>query len=136
MSGLPWKEPFWGGCDKHRPITNGTPWTIVRDGTNEGKKIAKYHEEMTFDDIEELEMSFTDPNDFIYERKGVRYYYARSYQDGIVGASYGQDTAYIVIQRQQSGFVHGYPETRARLISKMREHNRDLLERFLKRYPK
>jgi hypothetical protein len=134
MSGLPWRNPVWVGCTKHRPII-GTPWAQVRAGTNQGNKVAKYHENMTDDDIEAIEMSFAEPEDLIYERTCVRYYYARSSGGAIIGASNGQDTAFVLIQRHQTGDVHGYPETRDRLISLMRKRNTEQLARFLQRFP-
>ena len=135
MSGQPWRDPVWSGCEKHRPIANGPRWPLVRAGTNQGNKIAKYHEDMTLDEIEELEMSFVHPNHLINERRGVRYYFGFSSEGSIVGASYGEDTSFIVIQRHQAGHVHGYPETRQRLIDRMRKYNPELLVRFLERFP-
>lgn len=135
MSGLPWQTPYWGGCDKHYPVLDGTPWLQIRAGTNKGRKVAKYHESMTDDDIEDLEMSFVEPDDLIWQEKCIRYYYARSSTHPIVGASRGEETTYILIVRQQIGHVHGYPETRDALFRYMRKYNPQQLSRFLERFP-
>ena len=119
MSGSLWLDPVWGGCDKHKPIKNGPRWPIVRARTKEGKKVAKYYEDMTLSAIESLEMSFIHADHLIYERGRVRYYYGYTENGETVGASYGEDTPFIVVQRHQSGHVHGYPETRQRLIELM-----------------
>jgi hypothetical protein len=134
MSGLVWQKPYWGGCEKHKPVTDGTPWAQVRATTNLGEKVAKYHEDLSLGDIEGLEMSFSELDGLIREYKTRRFFYARSADGKTIGASRGEDTAYVTIVRQQIGHVHGYPTTADELIRFMRKYNLSQLAAFKQRF--
>jgi hypothetical protein len=111
MMSQPWQPAYWAGTvHKHRPVGNKIPWDRVRFGTNQGQRISKYHSSLTLEEIRNLEMSFIEPDDLVIERKTVRYFIARSDRQ-CVGASRGQDTRYVIINRSQTGAVHGYPAT-------------------------
>ena len=99
-----------------------------------GKKVAKYHKNPTLPEIESIEMSFETNGELICERGNERFYYI--VMDDIIGASSGEETNLVKVQRSISGPVHGYPITRDELIEQLRKNNPEELDNFLERCPR
>lgn len=99
-----------------------------------GRQVAKYHKNLTLPEIEAIEMSFETEGELICERGSERFYYI--IMDEIIGASLGEETKLVKVQRSTSGPVHGYPITRDELIEQLRKNNSEALNKFLERCPR
>ncbi|MBX3415222.1 MAG: hypothetical protein KF708_21230 [Pirellulales bacterium] len=106
----------------------------VRRQTGLGRKIAKYHSSLTFDDIETIEMAFegdhvltiggrvyTSHAEQIFSHSVVRIHFVRI-DELILGASLGEDTNIALVKLSQPGCVHGYPMTRRELDAKIKKY--------------
>ena len=114
-----WLPAVWAGCDKYFPPHGHTNWKDIVASTNSGRKVAKYHNALTLQQIEQIEMAFRHPDDLLYEDYPVRFY---AYQcDRIIGASCGEETDLVLIKRHQAGAVHGYPITEREQAEWLRE---------------
>jgi hypothetical protein len=126
-SDLKWIKPIPG---RHAAVRDGTPWSEVRKRTGEGRhKIAKYHPDITDEELRTLELSFEESN-LIVEHQTVRFYCVK--HSRVVGASCGEDTCYVKINRHQNGDVHGHPNTAQELMSYIMKKNPELLARLKK----
>ncbi len=87
---------------------------VVRD-TNRGKKVARYINHLTDQQIQELEAKCIDEgNDLGY---GVYWFELNE----IIGASCGQETRFILV-RTNTRTYHGYPVTEREIDEARRRH--------------
>jgi len=120
---------------KHRPPGGKKTWDEIVKGTTEGRRVSKYHHNMNLEDISRLEMLYSQETGIYhfganqYETHGwllihkdhVRLHVIRV-EGLIIGASLGEETNLVLVNRSQSGPVHGYPITEAELEKKKRKY--------------
>jgi hypothetical protein len=121
-AGPAWNPPTWSDHgQKHFPRPN-VPWKAIVEGTGTGKKIAKYHPNLTRASIEQLEMETVTGqwNEILpHPKPNTRMFWRELPDLGFpVGASGGRETTYVYVEYNSSGPVHGRPMTPEELRAK------------------
>ncbi|MGH7140355.1 MAG: hypothetical protein ACREHD_31855 [Pirellulales bacterium] len=123
----------WVFQDKHRP-PSGVSWEDIVTGTGKGKKWAKYHPDfLPF--VEPVEMSagtnlwqtfdgilIRTTSELLVEKASVDLYVLEIDCELVVGASLGEETTLVLVNRAKGGAVHGYPLTEGELEFKRRKY--------------
>jgi hypothetical protein len=102
---LPWASPIWNRYrGKHRAKQSAS-WNQIVKTTNNGP--AKYRQDFTDSDHEELELRCIRTGTLIEEVGSVRSYYLDVGR--IIGASNGLETSIVYAEHNRTGDVHGSP---------------------------
>ncbi len=112
-----WAPPKWRFYRKHIPPgTRTKSWVqLVRETAEPGHK-GYYHPDLR-EEIEAYEMACFQAQQLVSQTYPTRYYWAKF--DRVVGASRGEETAYLLVEHDAStGDVHGHPVTWDELIGK------------------
>ena len=120
-SGITWNPPQWSDHgEKHFPELS-VSWDRVVKGTGEGKQIAKYHSRLSKQQIQSMELKAITNNqrEIPQTKPNTRAFWDKvSDEEFPIGASSGRETAYIYVEYNSSGPVHGRPITEAQLRQK------------------
>jgi hypothetical protein len=96
------------GYDKHLPEYQGEWGKIVESTRNGG--IAKYHPDLTHEQIRSIEMTLDVSRQFYGSEDGGYFYQLCT---RIIGASDGEETDIVFIKAGNCGAVHGQPITKS-----------------------
>lgn len=146
MCDTPWHPPNWIHIDKHFRWPGLCSWTDVVRNTGRGRREAKFR--ITKNRVEEIGNEFVqceqvqfngvdealqDNVGYAYTSKNgnVRFFYVIA--DEIIGASLGQETKIMIINRQNDP-THAYPITKDELQEILQKENIDEFERFKNRW--
>ena len=121
-----WLAPNWAGNDepkRHKHIPDRSiVWDEIVVRTGKGRKWAKYHPNLTDDQICEIEMNYHEGTFLRRKRTECLYYRTFDYE---IGASLGQVTRIVLIYRHMGGPVHGHPITQSELVAQRRKAGLD-----------
>jgi len=104
-----WAEPRWIEYRKHLPPNpERKKWAQVVKETAQPGHTSYYHPDM-LGQIDRLELACQTDGLLLAERGPVRYYWCQF--DGVIGASRGVETAFLLVEHHITGDLHGHPVT-------------------------